>query len=151
MSGDIQFTERVHLDHYIFSVTTKEKENVMNKNFNKDDLKAGYVVKTRARGLYMVTRNDIDQLVMVDQYNGYMPLSEYNDDLTDSDRTSCLGSEADENYDIVEVYGYSAINGRTREIETAHRKLLWKREEPKEMTLEEVEKALGYPVKIVNK
>ena len=150
MSGDIQFTERVHLDHYIFSVTTKEKENVMNKNFNKDDLKVGYVVKTRARGLYMVTRNDIDQLVMVDQYNGYMPLSEYNDDLTDSDRTSCLGSEADENYDIVEVYGYSAINGRYRSI---RRRIIAddKREEPKEMTLEEVEKALGYPVKIVNK
>lgn len=123
----------------------------MNKNFTKEDLKVGYVVKTRARGLYMVTRNDIDQLVMVDQHHGYMPLYEYNDDLTDSDRTSCFGSEADENYDIVEVYGYSTINGRTRDIETAHRKLLWKREEPKEMTLEEVEKALGYPVKIVNK
>lgn len=27
--------------------------------------------------------------------------------------------------------------------------LVWKREEPKEMTLEEVEKELGYPIKIV--
>lgn len=123
----------------------------MNKQFTKDDLKVGYVVKTRDRVLYMVTRNDIDQLVMVDQYYGWMPLYVYNDDLTDSDRTSCIGSEANENYDIVEVYGYSMINGRTREIETANRKLLWKREEPKEMTLEEVEKILGYSIKIVNK
>jgi hypothetical protein len=123
----------------------------MSKNFTKADLKVGYVVKTRARGLFMVTRNDTDQLVMVGPSDGWMPIYEYNDDLTDSNRTSLDGSEAWAAYDIVEVYGYSMLNGRTLKVETAHRKLLWKREEPKEMTLEEVEKALGYPVKIINK
>ena len=123
----------------------------MNKKFTKADLKVGYVVKTRAKGLFMVTRNDTDQLVMVGPYGGWMPLYAYNDDLTDSPRTSCFNPEANDAYDIVEVYGYSMMNGCTLKIETAHRKLLWKREEPKEMTLEEVEKALGYPVKIVNK
>lgn len=122
----------------------------MNKRFTKDYLKVGYVVKTRARGLYMVAVNANEELVMANTSQGWMPLHEYNDDLTDSGRTSLFGT-ADENYDIVEVYGYSRKNHTTVSVSTEDRTLLWKREEPKEMTLEEIEKALGYPVKIVNK
>ena len=119
------------------------------KNFTKADLKVGYVVKTRARGLYMVTRNHNDELIM-DGENGWMPLHEYNDDLTDSPRTSFFGIEANSNYDITEVYGYSMVDGRTLKIETIHRKLLWKREEkPTRMTHAEIEAALGFKIAIV--
>lgn len=131
--------------------TTKEKEKVMNKQFTKKDLKVGYVVKTRARGLYMVAVNANEELVMANTSQGWMPLHGYNDDLTDSGRTSLFVGTANENYDIVEVYGYSRNNCTTVSVSTENRTLLWKREEPKEMTLEEIEKALGYPVKIVNK
>lgn len=100
-----------------------------NKNFTKDDLKVGYVVKTRAGELYMVMYDSDGDLIMVKANTQWMRLYAYNDDLTDSPRTSTLFGVANEKYDIMEVYGYSRICARALIVETANRELLWKREE----------------------
>lgn len=138
----------------IFPTTTnatKEKEKTMNKQFTKDDLKVGYVVKTRARGLFMVAINADEKLVLADTDQRWVRYEELNDDLTHGVGSMIFDNTVCKNYDIVEVYGYSRLNCTTALVSTENRPLLWKREEPKEMSLEEVEKALGYPVKIVNK
>lgn len=53
-----------------------------------------------------------------------------------------------DNYDIVEVYDLS-YNNRTDFFLPYNRKCLWKYDSQKEMTIKEIEKELGYPVKIV--
>ena len=50
---------------------------------------------------------------------------------------------------ITNIYGFSSSVRRANQCITNHRKLLWKREELKELTVSEIEKLLGYPVKIV--
>lgn len=136
-------------DLVIFPITTKEKEKeTMNKQFTKDDLKVGYVVKTRNDGLYMIMPANDDSLTMIREGRHGEPVNNYLPNLIHnlSSRFDCV-----QTLDIVEVYGRPAIKYHALDISTEYRPLLWKREEPKEMTLEEVEKALGYPVKIINK
>ena len=128
--------------------TTKEKENTMNKQFTKDDLKVGYVVKTRNGTLYMVVPDKSDDLVLIRATNVGAPVYKYRCDLVHVDRDKYHLLKG---MDIMEVYDRPDLSYKALDISTDGRKLLWKREEPKEMTLEEVEKALGYPVKIVNK
>lgn len=117
----------------------------MNKNFNKADLKVGYVVKTRSGALYMVMPVTYGMSLVNKTGRADMPLDVYNEVML---HDAVLKNTA---YDITEVYGYPVFSASSLDISTENRELLWKREEPKEMTLEEVEKALGYPVKIVNK
>ena len=120
----------------------------MNKNFTKDDLKVGPVVKTREGGLYMIMPKNDDSLIMVRDGRHGEPVENYLPDLIHnlSGRFDCV-----KGLDIVEVYGRPEFKYYALDISTEYRPLLWKREEPKEMTHEEIEKALGYPVKIVTK
>ena len=124
-----------------------------NKKFTKDDLKVGYVVKTRNDNLYIVMELNDGRLIFLGGVKGgwicVKPgtsgyLNAYSDDLlyTDSD---------DKKYDVMEVYGFAGYSFYSLNVDTQSRPLLWKREEPKEMTHEEIEKALGYPVKIIEK
>lgn len=128
--------------------TTKEKEKTMNKQFTKDDLKVGYVVKTRNAGLYMIMPTNDDSLILVREGRQGEPVNNYLPDLMHNLSSRFASVQT---LDIMEVYGRPALKYHALCISTENRPLLWKREEPKEMTLEEVEKALGYPVKIVNK
>ena len=120
----------------------------MKKKFTKDDLKVGYVVKTREYRLYMVMPDENDNLVIIREGHTGEPVSNYRRDFIHnlSDRFDCVRG-----MDIAEVYGRHKFRYHGLDISTENRPLLWKREEPKEMTIEEIEKALGYPVKIVNK
>lgn len=120
----------------------------MTNQFTKDDLKVGYVVKTRACGMYMIMPANDDSLIMVREDRRGEPVNNYLPNLTHnlSSRFDCV-----QTLDIMEVYGHPALKYHALEISTEYRPLLWKREEPKEMTLEEVEKILGYSIKIVNK
>lgn len=51
-------------------------------------------------------------------------------------------------YSIIEVYDLAYSNS-TDFLDIGSRKCLWKYEDTKEMTIEEIEKALGYSIKIV--
>ena len=121
----------------------------MNKNFTKADLKVGYVVKLRDGSLEMVTTSyvcgDNDPRLVAVGTSGC-----WTDIARDIDDSLCRRDNKHD-YDIVEVYGYSTYAYCALDVSIDDRKLPWTREEPKEMTLEEVEKALGYPVKIINK
>lgn len=124
----------------------------------KADLKPGYMVRVRSgeaalRDMIMPRENTYAMVLTFTvghDSSGWMwcPIESYNEDLTDKGYDKL--SDASTN-DIMEVYGYSMYAHRV--LDTNHpekyRPLLWKRSEPKKMTMEEICEALGYDVEIV--
>ena len=116
----------------------------------KDDLKSGMIVVLRD-GTKMMVLTDCytayhgnQQFCLIDA-GGFMNSDEYNNDLLDED-----GSV---DYDIMKVY-CNSINSYTYNMNQLDEStLLWDRKckykEPKEMTISEIEKQLGYSIKIV--
>ena len=119
--------------------------------FTKDDLKTGMLVVLRsgveavvirdltARWLHDVSREAADILLNIgNRYWEY--LDYYNDDLTADYDSSC---------DIMKVY---LLNHpyciQDFDYESDKKVLLWDREKPKELTIEEISELLGYKVKI---
>lgn len=117
----------------------------------KSDLRSGDLVKTK-EGIYMVLLNtkidnrDINNTnILLDlNFGSYMKLSSYNEDLT---------NRFDENFSIKEICSEDYIgdnfrkNNLLKHIGSFYN--TWKREDKKEMTISEIEKELGYPIKIV--
>lgn len=111
----------------------------------KEDLKPGHVVKLRNGGkaLVMPTKS-LTVLVFLDYKNNVRAWT----DLNNFD-TKFLHKRS-KDFDIVEIYGYSEFATPSITTDTSFRELLWKREEDKrEMTIEQIEKALGYGIKII--
>lgn len=116
----------------------------------KKDLKSGMIVKTSSGDEYMVFKDywstfyeGEDVLVNVNG-RSWRHLNDYNEDLTY--KSSYFDADIIEVYTpcaVVESIVYCVAPKRCTLI------LRWKREEPKEHTLAEIEKLLGYPVKIV--
>lgn len=100
--------------------------------YTKNDLKDGMVVKTREGNYYLVCGD----LFIRDM--GFLEINTYNNDLTNK-----LSIEED----IVAVYGKIYTLCALKNIE--YNTVLWKREEAKEMTIAEIEKELGYSIKVV--
>jgi len=111
------------------TVFGKEDENM----FTKKDLIDGMVVKTREGVHYLVCGD------LFIRNTGFLQIDTYNNDLT-----SKLFNEKD----IVAVYNKIHSLDTLNDIEY-NKKVLWKREEVKEMTIAEIEKELGYSIKIV--
>lgn len=115
----------------------------------KTNLELGMVVVLRNGDVRMVV-NTTNMGVVLTNGTKAAELANYNDDL---ENKGSLG----EAFDIMEVYGHPACGGRggllTYGITTESRELLWKRDESKEMTMEELNEllhTLGHaPVKIV--
>ena len=96
----------------------------------KNDLKSGMVVELRDGSLGLV----VDNIVMLSD-NDFIDLRFYNDNLT-----------ANYCFDIVKIYNR---NNHTFKNWHKNLELIWQRKEVKEMTVEEISKALGYEVKVV--
>ena len=113
---------------------------------NLKDLKTGWRVRTRNGDMYVVlkdceTRNYGHQDVMFINLNT-------NDFIIGSNFDSNSLVYCNFEYDIMEVYE-TVVNGFVFD-KTRLGELVWERtEEPKDMTLSEIEEALGYPVRIV--
>lgn len=113
--------------------TYKRKD--MKREFTKEDLKSGMVVKTKNNNMYLVVGN---KLITND---GYVLLDSYNKSLENS-----LLSE----YDIIEVYskvecwGFGFSEGLNLALE--YGELIWKRKVFKEYTMQEIADKLGIPV-----
>jgi len=110
----------------------------------KSDLITGMRVKTKNGYTYIVVR-DYDtanyghQDILFAGIKGFMTGDSYDDDLL------CEGLNG--YHDIAEIYTKPA-DSNFLDIESRGT-LLWKRPEPREMTLAEIEYKLGYPVKII--
>lgn len=106
----------------------------------KKDLKFGMVVEIETNGetnLAMVTRSKSSDVCISGTKHWY-PLSCVSDDLTyDNDI-------------ITKVYDVANYNDCAYKLSTKDRILLWERTTTKEMTLEEIEKKLGFKVELVD-
>lgn len=120
-------------------------------NFTRVDLKPCYLVKTRDGRYWMVFLVDEGIMILTNGFDRWEYLSSWDMGLSHS--KSSYDSDA-HNLDIMEVYGH--VTGSENYpacgyISTDNRPLLWSRESERvEMTLEEIEKKLGYKVKIVS-
>lgn len=120
--------------HWSWSENTLEK-----LDFTKEDLKPGYLVRLKDGHLYMAMLSQ-NGLALNDRI-GWVSTQNLDENLCDL---------SDDNFSIVEVYGYSKYEYKVLDLDTSTRELLWKREEgKKEMTISEIEKELGYSIKII--
>lgn len=102
------------------------------------DITAGMMVKYRD-GRLAIVYNAAEGIVFVDTVGVYAEAAHYNDDLS-------YGNKAMSYIDIVAVYGVAEARYVNR-YETVTRELLW--EEVAEMTVAEIEKALGRKIRII--
>ena len=107
--------------------------------FKKEDLKVGYLVKTRGGEVAHIVNTDKKGMCL-NYEDGYSKIENYNNNLT---------NKSFYNLDITEVYGYTLYGHHAHKFEVEDRELLWKREEVKEMTIEDIQNALGHKIKVV--
>ena len=109
-------------------------------SFTKADLKDGMVVEYRngkRRLVFNYTFTGID---------GYLEFSNYTNNLT----YNYISHEDPRSFDIVKIYEIKYIGKIPDMFSDYNLNLLWERpEEYKEMTVEEIEKALGCKIKVV--
>lgn len=103
---------------------------------NVPQLKDGMVVEVRNGALYLI-RTNCNDLILSNEL-GFLYGSSYNDNLE---------VYGDKQFDIMTVYNSQGCS-LTNCFAPRHLKLLWKREEVEEMTLDEICKALGKKIKI---
>lgn len=123
-----------------------------NKKFTKDDLKVGYAVRVRSGDLYMFMPTGYSERTLVGE-RGFLGVDKYyNTDLSHvlTSPSTGLAEPSWTEFDIMEIYGLCDWPAESLRLDTAHRKLLWKREEARKMTVEEIEKELGYKIEIVS-
>ena len=111
---------------------------------NKSHLIAGrHVVETRAGDKYLIFDSEDGKFMYQVDGGGFMDLEGYDEDM--------LKINKHNSYDIMKVFEVETACNRTgfnRE-DNRYLALIWEREEPKEMTMAELEEKLGYKVKIV--
>lgn len=106
----------------------------------KSDLNLLYLVITRDGTKWLIAES-IEGLVLVqDKLRGWVSLADYNNDLT---------MKRMPNLDIMKVYSLSKYATYSLSFDEHDRGLIWERVGPKEMTVEQIEKELGYKIKIV--
>ena len=149
--------ETIIKEYEQFIQTEKEKEMKNEQKFTRDDLKLGHIIKLRNGKYYSIQMVGKGTLIATDGERDWIYLSSAWDDRLNSICRSGRTYPAisyDETKDIVEVYGYvQGCDYYAREsgyIGPNHRPLLWYRQEAKKMTVEEIEKILGYKVEIVS-
>lgn len=120
----------------------KTERKQMAKKFTIKDIKSGYIVKFRNGELMMALRAGHFEKILCGKEGDWILMSRY---------SSTFKHPILKDRDIMEVYGlieegYYEDAGC---LDTDHRPLLWKRSEPVKMTVEEINKKLGYEVEIV--
>ena len=110
----------------------------MRKNFTKEDLEPGMTVKFRngTRGMFVGRVGHFGRLIQLP--NSCIRLDDLNDNL--------IGCRYDQ-LDVMRVY-QPLYGGQIIQKEWCDQELIWEREEPKPMTIDEISEALGYPVKL---
>lgn len=140
---------------YLVKIVEKGKDDKP-AGFKKSSMTAGMVVQLRDTTRRMVVPSESGLLLVsetvpvcgkgVGSMRYVNPLIDYTDDLRTVVRTT------DGAGDVMQVWGRIQHSGHIDDAfttSTVHRTKVWERDEVKRMTLEEIEKALGYPVEIV--
>ena len=108
------------------------------------DLKTGQRVKVRGGRIFIVLRDvetsfgTYEKIFLVTEDNNFMPGSSYHEDMT--------VNRGSKNWDIMSVH--EACNNTNIINFDIISDPIWERDERKEMTIAEIEKILGYKIKI---
>lgn len=147
---DLDANPDFRFSDYVISKEEKEKKK-MEKIFTRDMLSTYHIVKLK-NGLYgtFYKDKDDDLIIVYGNDNGDWDLANHAYSLKMESMYRSNG------YDIVQVYEVPTYAfWRFRYIDTMLDtivlmcELIWEREEKKEMTIAEIEKELGYSIKIV--
>ena len=109
------------------------------KEDNKMELKEGMIIECRNGYRYLV-KEQRGKLIG-SNFNGWIKLS-YDEELNENEYF-------DEEYDIMKIYESNAYVLEDL-FDNNYLTCVWERKEPKKMTLEEISKALGYEVEIID-
>lgn len=113
-----------------------EWEDFMEKEFTLSDLKVGMLVETRNSGYFLVAKNDNEGMFFTNE-DGW---TEYTTKHNDMKSTIC------EDFDIMKVYSMPSKKTNAFNYSTENRKLLFERQEPKELTMQEIADKFNIPV-----
>lgn len=101
----------------------------------------------------VMTKDDLKDGMICEQRDGNLMM--YLNGKLIGEKTWCSGTGrdlkdiyGDEKYDIVKVYKTNAYK-LSDVFSQKYLTLIWERKEPKKMTLKDIERELGYPVKII--
>ena len=112
-----------------------------NSSASYSELKYGMVVKDRENRMYLVTKDIDDNLFFMNSHL-WDELCNFNEDLTNKEFS---------NLDIIEIYVPKSKKFSFNNLfNLENLDLVWKRKEPKKMTLKEISEALGYDVEVVD-
>lgn len=111
----------------------------------KQDLKNGMVVQIRDGRKYILLKEvnlypSYDDALFSLENGCFIRLDSLDNDLKDRDGVT--------KYDIVKIFISEYIGDMVKKNPIRHLNLIWEREETKEVTMEELEEILGYPIKI---
>lgn len=107
-------------------------------DMTKSDLKSGMIIETRDGERYItIVKEDCEINFMNLQGGTYLDDCELLDDMTDN---------IDNTYDIMKIYKMDYTLNDCKITQN----LIWERKEVKEMTIKDIEKELGYNIKIIN-
>lgn len=148
--------EEIELGKYgqdFVKVTPEEYLSGGKKEMKKSDLKTGYLAVTRDGREYVVYLNVLTgyqhdkkpkDIMVCNQGDNvrWEGLDVYNEDLTYKGKEN--RNDIMEVYLLYRPYALQDMSDRKQ-----MRQLLWKREEPKELTIKQIEEILGYSIKII--
>ena len=112
----------------------------------KQDLRTGMVVECKNGNVYQVFKDTAGSVIGATDifvgvhHDGWLNFSAIDNNLIVNDNDGLT---------IMKVYNCNAIWHLTKPYKYKTWNCVWEREEPKELTVAEIEKLLGYPVKIV--
>ena len=101
------------------------------KDIKDIEIKEGMLIICQ-KGKYLVTRNCYDELIAAHEKG-----------------SSWFGIRETSPVEVEAIYDRPVLYAKTCQFSTSDRRLLWKKPEVKEMTVAEIEKELGYSVKVV--
>lgn len=144
-SGRIAYADIAFYKSRSYKIVEWEIDENMNKEFTKTDLKSGMVVEYRNGERRVI----VGETLVGECYQNL--LSYYSNDLKimKSNELDATHDNLD-NLDIVKVFkvqkGMYCMPQFLYQIPDSE--VIWEREEPKKMTIEQIEKALGYKIEI---
>lgn len=125
------------LIHEIEKLRKTYKDIEKGEAMKKSDLKTGMVVECRSgdKFMYLKTEDSCEAFIAQECY------------LVTDNFTDDLKSMSFEKYDIMKIYQADRAYQPSEDCWN-RMQLVWERQEPRKMTLAEIEKELGYPVEV---
>lgn len=109
------------------------------KGDNKMELKEGMVVECRNGNRYLLRK--VDDVLIGSNFDGWIKAT-YNENL-------CENYYHDETFDIMKIYISKSLKLEGL-FDNNYLTCIWKRKEPKKMTLAQISEALGYEVEVID-